>query len=69
MFDRYTKIVLTVIAVALSAIAVQGTIRPAFAAFGEACGQSSISPCFVDNVSQHGLPVYVMNWPYQPVPR
>jgi hypothetical protein len=34
MFDRYTKIVLTIIAVALSAIAVQGTVGSAHAQAG-----------------------------------
>jgi len=66
MFDRYTKIVLTVIAVALSAIAIEGSVGSAHAQM-ESCGSTSISPCFVDNVSQLGLPVHVMNWPYQPI--
>lgn len=56
MIDRYTKIVLTVIAVALSAIAVQGTIGTAQAALGE-CGLTWLSPCYV--TAELPLPVHV----------
>jgi hypothetical protein len=45
--DRYTKTVLTVIAVALSVIALRATpIVGTAGAFGEACG-SSLDPCYV----------------------
>ena len=46
MFDRYTKIVLTVIAVALSAIAVQGVVGPANAQMS-GCGLAANNPCHV----------------------
>ena len=46
MIDRYTKIILTVIAVALVALVTQNVIRPSFAQdFG--CGSYGQSPCAV----------------------
>lgn len=45
MIDRYTKIVLTVIAVALSALALQGFTPRAIAA-GPGCGDR-LDPCYV----------------------
>ena len=45
MFDRYTKVVLTVIAVALSGIAIEGGVTKAQA---QAAGCGDISnPCYV----------------------
>jgi hypothetical protein len=58
MIDRYTKIVLTIIAVALSAIAVQGAIGSAQAQFGNGCGSFG-DPCYVD-AGLSGLPVYIV---------
>jgi hypothetical protein len=53
MIDRYTKIVLTVIAVALSALAVQGFIPTAQAAPGDgACGANKFTPCSVSIVNE-----------------
>lgn len=52
MIDNYTKAVLTVIAVALTAIAVQMASGPAIAQ-GSGCGASWYDPCSVE----------VTNWP------
>ncbi len=46
MLDLYSKVVLTVIAVALSAIAYSEFAQPAFA-IGDACG-SRFDPCYVE---------------------
>jgi hypothetical protein len=54
IIDRYTKGVLTVIAVALATIAVQ-QIVPTARALGD-CGQSRSSPCFIEVVGR--VPVY-----------
>ena len=51
MVDRYTKIVLTVIAVALGVIAVREV--GALARAGVECGYARSSPCYVD----------IGNWP------
>ena len=61
MIDRYTKVALTVIAVALSAIAVQMAVPRASAklVFGsEGCGSRS-NPCYVDSVGIFGMKVNV----------
>lgn len=63
MIDRYTKIVLTVIAVALSAIAIQGTIGAAQAQLGDGCGSSPTRACYVQTGGIIGLDVTVTNWP------
>ena len=47
MIDRYTKGVLTVIAGALVAIAVQGMTPTAKAQLGRSCGMSAIEACYV----------------------
>ena len=47
MSDLYTKIVLTVIGLALSALALQSIVPPASAVAGLACG-SSVQPCHVE---------------------
>ena len=47
MTDRYTKSVLTVIAVALMLIAAQLGIPMATAQFGDGCGDSRGNPCWV----------------------
>ncbi len=64
MIDAYSKIVLTVIAVALSGIFVQGVIRGASAQLGGSCGSRS-DPCYVRNIDG-ALNVNVMNWPGNP---
>jgi hypothetical protein len=46
MTDRYTKAVLTVIAVALVAIVVQNGMRNASAQLGGGCG-NFLEPCYV----------------------
>ncbi len=63
MIDRYTKIVLTVIATALVGLVAQNALGPANAQRG-ACG-SSIDPCYVTSSAHglNGLSVYVTNWP------
>lgn len=62
MTDRYTKIVLTVIAVALCVIAVQNAV-PRARALGNGCGDSSSNPCYVEPASFAGFDVNVTNWP------
>jgi len=58
MYDRYTKVILTVIAVALSAIALKmPTGGRAMALDGE-CGSFS-NPCYVDTPNSYGLKVYI----------
>jgi hypothetical protein len=46
MVDRYTKIILTVIAVSLAVIAIRQSNSPARAAFGD-CGATFIQPCHI----------------------
>lgn len=48
--DKYTKTVLTIIAFALVAIAVQNTITPA-QAVGGSCGGETYKPCYVKLVN------------------
>lgn len=59
MGDRYTKIVLTVIAVALVALVAQNAIRTAKAdvEYNDACGTATHPPCTVTWSS--ALPVHV----------
>jgi hypothetical protein len=47
MVDVYTKAVLTVIAVALSAIAIRSAIPSALAVDGLDCKGSALQPCWV----------------------
>lgn len=47
--DKYTRVVLTVIAVSLVAIAIQNTITPAKAR--SSCGEESYNPCYVKLVN------------------
>jgi hypothetical protein len=58
MTDRYTKIVLTAIAVALGAIAVEGAI-PRASAQGERCVGDRLGPCYVTNDPSTPLTVKV----------
>ncbi|MFS8110345.1 hypothetical protein QD460_01325 [Rhizobium jaguaris] len=44
--DKYSKLVLSVIAVALVAIALQNVITPA-QAVGNGCGYNMYNPCYV----------------------
>jgi hypothetical protein len=60
MFDRYTKAVLTVIAVSLTVIAAQGVVRPAQAQM-EGCGINSMDACYVR--TDRALPVMVERFP------
>ena len=46
MIDTYTKAVLTIIAAALIAVVVQGSIEDA-SATADGCGDSIRNPCFV----------------------
>jgi hypothetical protein len=66
MIDGYSKVVLTVIAMAVSGICVQGFIRGASAQSGS-CGSSYV-PCHVVTGTQD-LTVRVMNWPLTGPPR
>ena len=45
--DKYTKVILTIIALALSGIFIQNTITPAVAV-GDGCGDSRWNPCYVE---------------------
>jgi hypothetical protein len=58
MIDGYTRIVLTVIAVALGALALQGLIPAANAAPPGVCG-SRHEPCFVTFARYYGEPIDV----------
>jgi hypothetical protein len=72
--DRYTKIVLTVIAAALVAIAAEN-LWPAAQAQAPACGSAPQVPCWVANSPKEplsvsaprGFPVYVSNLPLQAI--
>ncbi len=48
MIDRHTKIVLTVIAVALSVLAIDATVRSASAQLGGGCAGTSFDPCHIE---------------------
>jgi hypothetical protein len=56
MVDVYTKAVLTVIAVALSAIAIRSAV-PSALAVGDGCGRSSGDACYVTTSTRD--PLYV----------
>jgi hypothetical protein len=58
MVDRYTKAVLTMIAVALTAIAVENGVRFAWAQQG-ACGHEQSTACFVRTDYGVGSPLSV----------
>ncbi len=59
MIDKYTKIILTVIAIALTALAVENGVRMAKAAVGynDACGTVTHPPCNV--IWSRPMPVHV----------
>jgi hypothetical protein len=58
MTDRYTKAVLTIIAVALAAIAAENGVKIARAA-KEACGSSQSDACYVRTEYSTGSPLSV----------
>jgi len=58
MVDRYTKTMLTIIAVALTCLAAQGAM-PRAAARGESCGSSAENACYVTADSIAPLPVEI----------
>jgi hypothetical protein len=64
MVDRYTKIVLTVIATSLVALVLQNFIRPTLAQISEQCGGSK-EPCWVQSAPSH--PVYVASNAREPL--
>jgi hypothetical protein len=59
MVDRYTKVVLTIIAAALVAIVAQNGVRLAFAAvdYNDACGTATHPACHVE--WSRPMPVHV----------
>jgi hypothetical protein len=60
MIDRYTKAILTMIALALMAISMQLSVGPGAAQVGRECGQSSSSPCYVQiSTGEWGINVNV----------
>lgn len=65
--DLYTKVALTVIAIALSVISVRMEFSGSARAMGEGCGDSRINPCYItaenNSITRAGLEVYVTNWP------
>ncbi len=64
MVDRYTRIVLTIIASALSAIVLQNFVQVAPAQNSYTCGSGS-NPCWVQSAPSH--PVYVASKPSEPL--
>jgi hypothetical protein len=61
MVDRYTKAMLTVIAVALAVIALKGVVAPpAVAQFGASgdCG-SLKNPCYIEYSGGGGFPIEI----------
>ena len=59
--DLYTKAVLTIIALALSVIALRGTFSGTAYALGDGCGNSLRNPCYVSNAL---APIEVKVVPY-----
>jgi len=62
--DRYTKLILTVIAGALVGLLVQNAFRPATAQ-NESCGKTADTACYV--MSHYNTPVTVGNSLYRPL--
>ncbi|ETA72328.1 MULTISPECIES: hypothetical protein [Mesorhizobium] len=58
MIDRYTKGLLTVIAVSLAVIAIRGEIRPAAASGETACGTTV--PCLI-SLGGAAVPVQIVD--------
>jgi hypothetical protein len=76
MSDAYSKIMLTVIAGALVAIAVRPISDLSARAQGPSCGESEFQPCHVRLASRSALdveisnlPLYVQEWTLPSVPR
>lgn len=63
MIDRYTKFVLTIIAMGIVALVTQNTITPVHAQLGGGCGDSKTKPCYIAPTSRYGMGVWVENWP------
>ena len=53
MVDRYSRVVLTIIALALTAIAIEQAI-PRAIAYGDTCGSIN-DPCWIANSKDHTL--------------
>jgi hypothetical protein len=64
MVDRYTKIVLTIIACALAALVVQNQFPSARAQTGDNCGGPK-NPCYVTSLPK--IPVWVAVNPKEPL--
>ena len=62
MPDFYTKAVLTVIAVSLSAIASQGSPITRVRADTAGCNDYN-NPCYVELRTGHNIPIVIKNWP------
>ena len=60
MVDGYTKIVLTVIAIALTALVFRPLITPRTSAAADTCGTKE-NPCFVAVPAGFGLPVVLID--------
>lgn len=57
MVDRYTKFVLSLIAISLFGIFLQGLVPNALAQLGKGCGTVG-DPCYVATVVRTGTPVH-----------
>jgi hypothetical protein len=67
MLDRYTKVVLTVIATALVALVVQNSVNVAHAiGYGDACGMPGHPACQVAWTTP--MPVHTVEMPPEPGP-
>lgn len=61
MIDRYTKVILTVIALALTALVLRPLFElPSATAQGSRCGDIQ-NPCFVTANARTALPVLLLN--------
>jgi hypothetical protein len=71
MPDIYTKVILTVIAAALSIIALQGSLTSRAGAENAFCGSEALNPCYIkadgaltiEMTTPGDLPVSISNWP------
>jgi hypothetical protein len=64
MTDTYSKVVLTVIAVALCAICMQGVMRGASAQVTQRCGESQYRVCYVEITNAFLPEITVTNGKY-----
>ena len=60
--DRYSKVIFTLIALALAALAVGQFVPNPATAQGAGCG-SYTNPCYVSSSGIGGISVRVSNWP------